>query len=132
MKSIMLAMVLMVTSNAVMADWVLAIRGTDKLSDIYYDKKSIKYDQSTGIVDVWMLFDHKESHRIDFYKFWRSEVRLFRFQCMDRLVNVEKSIKYSGNMGGGKSVNIQYSSGWDRVVPNTLFEQFYSSSCGLN
>jgi tetratricopeptide (TPR) repeat protein len=95
--------------------WRILGRSTDA-EEYYVDVKSVEFS-AVGPVRLWIkTIGKKETQTV-----------AFEMDCKAKLMNSTSSVTYDSN---GKTLNTsEVSSGWQRIVPDTIGERLYDGVC---
>jgi tetratricopeptide (TPR) repeat protein len=95
--------------------WRMLGRSSDG-EDYYLDVKSVEFSGS-GPVRLWIKTTGKK----------QTETVAYEIDCKARLMTNTSTVVYDSN---GKVLNTsELSSGWQRIVPDTIGEQLYNGAC---
>jgi tetratricopeptide (TPR) repeat protein len=96
--------------------WRMLGRTADQ-EDYFLDVKSAEFS-SDGPVRLWVKFvGKKETQTVE-----------FELECKSRRMNRASIVTYDSN--DTVLTSSEVSSGWQRIIPDTIGEQFYNGTCG--
>lgn len=127
MKKYIFAMILMLTSTALMAEWkVISI---NEESTTYVDTKTIRRNGSQ--VKMWTLRDYQIPQNEGSGSYYSSKNQMV-FDCKNESFKILGYYDYSGNMGNGNSVDyyIYPNPRSIPIVPKTIVEREWEIACG--
>ena len=119
MKKILIAVALLLSSQAVMAEWVKYVI-TDRF-DAYYNNDSVIKRGSK--VKVWMILDYNSAQAFDDGVKYMSSKNQQEFDCYNKLVRM---VYYSATSKGFGKGEVVYSAS----APNEEFSLLIPSSMG--
>jgi hypothetical protein len=130
MKKIIIALFLMLASNAVMAEWVLYSVSSYTSLSAYYDPDSVKV--RGHMVKVWIIYDFTkpegDAYAGERYSSIKNQVEIDCYDERNRLTYISH---YSGRMGFGKvmsSYNIPNGE-FSPTVPDTVMSSLSDIVC---
>src|SRR5205823_3452824 len=94
-----------------------ALGRTADQEDYSLDVKSAEFP-SDGPVRLWVKFVGKKE----------AQTAEFELDCKTRRMNRSSIVTYDAN--GTVLTSSEVSSGWQRIIPDTIGEQLYSGACG--
>lgn len=123
----LLLMVLILSSQPVYAEWVLA-SGDDEVGlKVYVDPATLRRNGS--LVKMWQLYDYKIVQTVAGDSLL-SMKRFNEYDCTEERTRMLGYTWFSGNMGNG---NVVYSTmeqlPWEPVVPRTINRTLWKVAC---
>ncbi len=120
---------LMMTCSVSWAEWEFWDKGDD--FSLYIDKSTIT--RKGEIAKIWVLMDYFEEQTSSGKKF-KSVIIRDAYNCVEELMTLAGSAKYSGVMGTGKVVESyadkENNQKWELVLPRSNGEKMLKMLCG--
>ncbi|SDW82557.1 surface-adhesin E family protein [Nitrosomonas communis] len=130
MRGILLASIIALATNAVMADWSLVDESADGSAIIYSDFDTVQIDGNK--IKMWSLGDFRTVKETNGVKFLSSKYQK-EYDCKLGQVRMLAFILFSSNMGEGQVV---YSDNqpdkWAPVAAGTVGETLWRLACEKN
>ena len=124
----LLITLLVLSSGAVYAGWVLTSGDDEAGLTVYVDPDSIR--QKGNLAKMWQLYDYKTVQTVAGIGFLTVKEQ-WEFDCAEERRRVLALTEFSGNMGSGTVVYTNSEVGkWQPVAPSSIGQLLWKFACG--
>ncbi len=122
------ALLAVLSSSAIGADWVFATQGTDSTRH-FIDGESVVRGKG-GVAKAWILAEYQSPQEIDGKRYYSTK-NLYLFDCANRTVALKQSTSYSQTGEVVSSVGLdERELKFSDVVPESIGETWFQLACG--